>query len=302
MTATLAGDVADHREVVGDEEHREAELALHLPDQVEHRALDRDVERRGDLVGDDDLGPAGERAGQRDALPLAAGELAGQVRRPGRVEVDQLEQPGDLGAARRRARASRAAAPRRSSRRSVIRGSSEEYGSWNTIWTGRCRPRCGIGAPSSRIWPPCDRREADGGPREGRLARARTRRPGRRPGRPGRSGSPSSSDGARAVADRHVVEAQLAHRASASVDRDALGRASAIGSPACQQATRLPAASAASAGPARGSGRSASGQRAANAQPTGTCAGVDRAAGDASPAGRRGRSSMSGTAATRARV
>ena len=55
MTATLLGDVADDGEVVGDEEHREPELALELADQVEHRALDGDVERRGDLVGDHDL-------------------------------------------------------------------------------------------------------------------------------------------------------------------------------------------------------------------------------------------------------
>ena len=29
----------------------------------------------------------------------------------------------------------------------VIRGSSEEYGSWKTIWSGRGRPRIGTGLP-----------------------------------------------------------------------------------------------------------------------------------------------------------
>ena len=36
----------------------------------------------------------------------------------------------------------------------VIRGSSDEYGSWKTICRGRGRPRIGTGLPSSRISPP----------------------------------------------------------------------------------------------------------------------------------------------------
>ena len=66
--------------------------------QVEHRALDRHVERGRDLVGDHDLGTGGERPGERDPLPLTAGQLPG-IR---------------AGAARRRVRRGRAAGrPRR---------------------------------------------------------------------------------------------------------------------------------------------------------------------------------------------
>ena len=42
-------------------------------------------------------GAAGQRPGQRDPLPLPAGELLGVAIGPVRGEVDQLEQAGDLG-------------------------------------------------------------------------------------------------------------------------------------------------------------------------------------------------------------
>ena len=64
-----------HRHVVGDEDDRGADLALHLADHRQHVLLHDDVERGGRLVGDDEVGPAdgGERDG--DALAHAAGEL-----------------------------------------------------------------------------------------------------------------------------------------------------------------------------------------------------------------------------------
>ena len=46
---------------------------------VEDVAAGARVERAGRLVGEDDLGPGDERAGDRDALLLAAGELGGPV-------------------------------------------------------------------------------------------------------------------------------------------------------------------------------------------------------------------------------
>ena len=69
------GDVADDREVVGDEDVGEVELLLEVDEQVEHLRLDRDVERRDGLVGDDELRLQHERAREADALPLAAAEL-----------------------------------------------------------------------------------------------------------------------------------------------------------------------------------------------------------------------------------
>ena len=173
-------DVADHREVVGDEQHREAELALELADQVEHRALDRDVERRGDLVGDEHLRAAGERAGQRDPLPLAAGQLGRPVAGPRRVEVDQLEQPGDLGAALGAGAAGRqrlgdALADRHPRVERRVRVLEDHL--------QRARPA----ARRDRLAVEQDLaaghgRQADRGARQRGLARTRTPPPGRRPG------------------------------------------------------------------------------------------------------------------------
>ena len=69
---------------------------LDLDQQVDDRGLHRDVERRDRLVGDDHVGIAGERAGDGDALLLAAGELArlaaGEIRR----QLDHLQQTRGL--------------------------------------------------------------------------------------------------------------------------------------------------------------------------------------------------------------
>ena len=58
-------DVAHDRHVVGDEQHRQPEPLLQVGEQVEHRRLHRDVERRHRLVGDQHLGLERQRAGDR---------------------------------------------------------------------------------------------------------------------------------------------------------------------------------------------------------------------------------------------
>jgi hypothetical protein len=73
----LVRHVVDHAEVVGDQQDREAELVAQVLEQVEDLGLDRDVERRDRLVGDDQLGLDGERTRNPDPLPLAARELVG---------------------------------------------------------------------------------------------------------------------------------------------------------------------------------------------------------------------------------
>ena len=54
---------------------REAQLPLQVLQQVDDLRLDRDVERRHRLVADDQVGFRSQRAGDADALALAAGEL-----------------------------------------------------------------------------------------------------------------------------------------------------------------------------------------------------------------------------------
>ena len=97
---------------------------LQLGEQLEHARLHRDVERAGRLVGDQQLGVEGERAGEAGALALPAAELVrvavaerlGQLHR-----LEQLVDPGaGVAGGRRRGRARPAA--RRRTRRSSAAG------------------------------------------------------------------------------------------------------------------------------------------------------------------------------------
>ncbi len=74
------------------------ELRLQVAQQVEHLGLHRDVEGGGRLVGDEQVGVAGDRAGDQHALGHAAGDLV-RVGREGALRVgdahpgEQVERP-----------------------------------------------------------------------------------------------------------------------------------------------------------------------------------------------------------------
>ena len=71
----IVGELADDGQVMGDQDHRHAVLVLEVLDQVEDLRLHGDVERGGRLVGDQHVGPVGERHGDHHALALAARQL-----------------------------------------------------------------------------------------------------------------------------------------------------------------------------------------------------------------------------------
>jgi hypothetical protein len=64
--------VLDHPQIVGDEQKSETELLLQIEQHVQDLGLDRYVERRNRLVGDDESGVHRERAGNADTLALSA--------------------------------------------------------------------------------------------------------------------------------------------------------------------------------------------------------------------------------------
>ena len=68
----LGGHVRHDAKVVRDQEHRHAELALKVADELQNLRLDRDVERRGRLIGDQERRPADEGRGDHGALAQAA--------------------------------------------------------------------------------------------------------------------------------------------------------------------------------------------------------------------------------------
>ncbi len=87
---------------MGDQQDGEAELPPEVGEELEDLRLQGDVERRGRLVGEQQLRPAGERHGDHRPLALAAGELVGVVAEPpsGVGDRHPVEQPRRRGPGR----------------------------------------------------------------------------------------------------------------------------------------------------------------------------------------------------------
>ncbi len=87
--------------VVGDEHKGRSGLALHAQQLLAGLLAQAAVERGHRLVEQQQARPGGEGAGERDALPLAAGEgvrlAGGEV-----AEVDEVQQLGDAALGRAR--------------------------------------------------------------------------------------------------------------------------------------------------------------------------------------------------------
>jgi hypothetical protein len=88
-------EVLDHGEVMGDEEIRESSLVLEIVEEVDHLSLDRDIERTDRFVADDKPGFDCERAGDADALALAAAEFVRVPIPQGRIEANVAKQLGN---------------------------------------------------------------------------------------------------------------------------------------------------------------------------------------------------------------
>ena len=79
---------------MGDVDRRDPELALDRPDLLAQDDPDLRVERGQRFVEEEDLGLDRQRAGERDALLLAARQLP-RITVAASAEVDQLEQLAD---------------------------------------------------------------------------------------------------------------------------------------------------------------------------------------------------------------
>ncbi len=88
-------DVLDDGQIVGDEEIGQPLLLLQPHHQVDHLRLDRHIQRRDRLVGDDEPRVERERAGDADALPLATGEFVRIAAHLRRAQAHLVEQRGD---------------------------------------------------------------------------------------------------------------------------------------------------------------------------------------------------------------
>ena len=96
------GVARDDAEIVRDDDDGDAEAAREVLHQLQDLRLDGDVERRGRLVGDQQLGIAGKADGDHHALAHAARELMRILVEPalGIGDADQrqqLDRPGARG-------------------------------------------------------------------------------------------------------------------------------------------------------------------------------------------------------------
>ncbi|MDJ0946566.1 MAG: hypothetical protein QNJ30_24215 [Kiloniellales bacterium] len=92
----LVRDRLHRRQAVGDEHAGDLELVLQALQQLQNLLGDQLAEGRSHLVADDQLGLGGERAGDADALLLAAREIAGMaVDEVVGLQLDQAQQLAD---------------------------------------------------------------------------------------------------------------------------------------------------------------------------------------------------------------
>ena len=94
----VLGPLSGQPQVVGDEEHRGAQLAHEGLEVVEDASLDGDVQGAGGLVGDEQVGAGRQADGDEGALAHAAGELVGVLLGPpgGLGQAGLLQQEGHL--------------------------------------------------------------------------------------------------------------------------------------------------------------------------------------------------------------
>jgi len=76
-------DVANHAEIVGNEDIGEAELVLEFFQQVDDLGLNGDIQRGDGLIADDQVGIDGQGTGNADALALTARKFV-------RVTIDKI--------------------------------------------------------------------------------------------------------------------------------------------------------------------------------------------------------------------
>ena len=82
------GHLLHHRQIVRNQDERHGLFAQQRLQQLEHLRLQRHVERRRRLVGNDDLGLRGKRHGDHDALLLSAGKFVRERSEPLPCSID----------------------------------------------------------------------------------------------------------------------------------------------------------------------------------------------------------------------
>ena len=89
-------DVANHREIVADKNHRQAFARAEIRNKIENLRLHGNIERRDGLVGDNQFRFKGKASSDGDALTLTAGEFMGIFTHETRRKTDRFHEPRDF--------------------------------------------------------------------------------------------------------------------------------------------------------------------------------------------------------------
>ncbi len=91
--------LGDQEEIMADQEQAHGRFALDGSEPIEDLGLDGDIERRGRLIGHEQLGLGCERHGNHHALLHAAGQVVRIVAQApfGRGDADSMEERDDFG-------------------------------------------------------------------------------------------------------------------------------------------------------------------------------------------------------------
>ena len=161
ITATRSAMWRDHGEIMGDEQVGDPELALESLEQVDDLGLDRDVERAYRFVTDNEDRVRRPAPGRCRCAGAARPRIRGDSgsRKSGRAPP-RVSRSSIRGARARPSARSWVLRGSASISPTVWRGSSEEYGSWKTIWKRRrwrlqaqIARRASRSTPSRRIEP-----------------------------------------------------------------------------------------------------------------------------------------------------
>ena len=145
-------DVVAHRpdrvQVMADEHVRNAQVAPQLRQQVEDRRADHGVQRRGDLVAQDQVGLGREGPRQVDALLLPAGQAGWTALGAGRRQLHQVQQLDDAAIQCLALQAPvQLQRPRQDLAQSCATGSTPCRPSETRSGRGAILPRCDAGRP-----------------------------------------------------------------------------------------------------------------------------------------------------------
>jgi hypothetical protein len=88
----LIRKITDNAKVMTDEQQARLIVALQLEQEIQDGSLYGHIERRGDLIANNQLRPAGKGPGNGDTLALAAAELCRLAARSYLIQPDRTQQ------------------------------------------------------------------------------------------------------------------------------------------------------------------------------------------------------------------